>query len=134
VNDLIAAGVSADEHEKRDGKQGALDGIPNLALGNVIGSLIRADDGTGGAPPKKDSTEKSTGKEEGKEGKEDKEGKESSEKGKDASDAGDPAKPSADSIDIGFARFGLPELIEAERLDAVVQAHAARELVKGPIV
>lgn len=129
VRDLLAHGIDAEEAAKRDGKQGALDGIPNLALGSEIGAVL--DDGTGGGPPKKDTTEKSTGKEEGKEGKEGKEAKDTGEKGKDSSEV---VKPAGETVEFGFVRYGLPEAIETQRLEAAVSAHAARDLAKGPIV
>jgi len=132
VRDLIAAGLVAEEAGKRDGKQGALDGIPNLALGGVIVESV-FDDGDGGGPPKKDTTEKSTDKQE-KEGKEGKESKDSGEKGKDAKDSDETGKVSSDSVEFGIVRYGLPALLDAQQLAAAVTAHAARGLVKGPMV
>jgi hypothetical protein len=133
VRDLIAAGINDPLDAKRDGKQGALDGIPNLALGKVIGGFTLDDDGGGGGPPKKDSTEKSTDKTE-KEGKEGKESKDTGEKGKDAKDSNERPKPNGEGVELGFVRYGLPELIETQQLGAAVAAHAARGLARGPMV
>jgi hypothetical protein len=128
TRDIIAAGIAAEDAAKRDGKQGALDGIPNLVLDGVIASVF--DDGDGGGPPKKDTTEKSTDKQE-KEGKEGKESKDLGEKGKDVSEAD---KPGGENVEFGFVRYGLSTVIEAQRLSAAVAAHAARNLAKGPMV
>jgi hypothetical protein len=132
VRDLIAGGVSAAPSAKQDGKQGALDGIPNLALGGVIDRVVFDDDG-GGGPPKKDTTEKSTDKQE-KEGKEGKESKDTGEKGKDAKDSNEAGKLDGEGVEFGFVRYGLPEAIDAQQLSAAVAAHGARNLAKGPMV
>lgn len=113
VRDLIAAGMGVEDTAKRDGKQGALDGVPNLALGAVIGEPGVEDDNGPPGPPKKDITEKSTDK---------------------VKDHGEPGKPAGDSVEFGFLRYGLPGAIEEGHLAAAVAAHAARDLAKGPIV
>jgi hypothetical protein len=136
VRDLIATGINAADDAKRDGKQGALDGTPNLAFGGVIAVMDDGDGGGGGAPPGgKNTTEKSTDKQgkEGKDDKEGKEGKESSEKGKDSKDSDEAGKSAADN-EFGFFRYGRPALIDSQRLEAAVMAHSARGLAKGLMV
>ncbi len=131
VRDLVASGITSEVAEKHDGKQGSLDGIPNLVLGGPVGG-IRFDD-EGGGPPKKDVTEKSTDKG-GKEGKDGKESKDSDEKGKDAKDTDEAGKFGASEMEFGFLRYGRPEALQAQQLAATVMAHAARGLAKGPMV
>jgi hypothetical protein len=134
VRDLVASGITAEEADKHDGKQGALDGIPNLVLGGPIGRF-GVEDGEGGGPPKKDTTEKSTGKEEGKEGKEGKESKDGDEKGKDSKDKDESGKiGSGSEVEFGFVRYGRPETLQVQQLAAAVMAHGARGLAKGPMV
>lgn len=133
VHDLIAEGLRAGDEQKRDGKQGSLDGIPNLVLGSVI-DIGDVFDGDGGGPPKKDTTEKSTDKQ-NKEDKEGKESKDNDEKGKDAKDNDESGKiGGSENVEFGIVRYGRPELLDARQLGAAVNAHAARGLAKGPMV
>lgn len=135
VRELLARGIRADDQEKRDGKQGALDGTPDLVLGGQLGTFESV------LPdiPQYKGTEKSTDKAQNpdkpKDGKEMKESKEGGEKGKDAKDLDESGKlGGSENVEFGFLRYGRPEILDAQRLAAAVVAHSARGLAKGPMV
>lgn len=132
VRELLAAGVKASQREKRDGKQGALDGTPDLVLGGQLGAFESSIPDI----PQYKATEKSTDKAQNpdkpKDGKEYKEG---DEKGKDYKEKDETGKlgPS-ENVEFGFLRYGRPETLDVLRLSAAVVAHSARGLAKGPMV
>jgi hypothetical protein len=135
VRDVVARGIATAEPQKRDGKQGALDGTPDFAFGAQIGK-------TGPQLPDipmEKFTEKSTDKAQNpdkpKDGKEMKEAKEGGEKGKDAKDQDEGGKPGGtENVEFGYLRYGRPELLDGQQLASAVVAHSARGLAKGPIV